>query len=339
MSGGNFMRRQFLKKLLLGSALTLGLSFSSTAAVQAEEIVISNYGVTVNGMPYAVAKALGYFKEEGADVTGILSSGGGGTTIRNLLGGNHAYAESSLASIVAASNKGAPLKIISGNAHTVAEFYWVVLPDSPIKSINDLKGKKLGFTNPRSTTQAMDVLLLRQLGLKRSDVELVKTGGFGPMVVALQNGGIDVAPFAEPVYTKRKNDYRVLVAAPDIIPAVTNVVGVTTDEAAEEHADFIRGVIKARRRAVEYIYFNPKKAAKLIAPEYKLEVAVVEEILLKLIASTGTGGVPYWGPGDIRLEPMNAMIAAQKDVGAIKGEADWSKLIDESFLPKDLQSK
>lgn len=333
------MRRQFLRRILLGSALVLGLSFGTGIKAQAEEIVVSNYGITVNGMPYAVAKALGYFKEEGADVTGILSSGGGGTTIRNLLGGNHAYAESSLASIVAASNKGADLKIISGNAHTVAEFYWVVLPDSPIKSIKDLKGKKLGFTNPRSTTQAMDVLLLRQLGLKRSDVELVKTGGFGPMVVALQNGGIDVAPFAEPVYTKKKKDYRVLVAAPDIIPAVTNVVGVTTGEGAAKHGDFIRAVLRARRRAVEYIYFNPKEAAKLIAPEYKLDVAIVEEILLKLVSSTGTGGVPYWGPGDIRIGPMDAMIAAQKDVGAIKGEADWAKLIDESFLPKDLVRK
>jgi NitT/TauT family transport system substrate-binding protein len=324
---------------LVGPVVALGLVLGIGTKAQAEEIVVTNYGVTVNGMPFAVAQALGYFKEEGADVTGILSSGGGGTTIRNLLGGNHAYAESSLASIVAAAKKGAQLKIISGNAHTVAEFYWVVLPDSPIKSIKDLKGKKLGFTNPRSTTQAMDVLLLTTLGLKREDVTLVKTGGFGPMVVALQNGGIDVAPFAEPVYTKRKNDYRVLIAAPDILPPVTNVVGVTTAEAASSKGDFIRAVIRARRRAVEYIYFNPIKAAKLIAPAYKLDVAVVEEILLKLIASTGSGGVPYWGPGDIRYGPMDSMIKAQKDVGAIKGEVQWAELVDESFLPKDLRAK
>ena len=333
------MRKLCITQALVGIAVALGLATGIGAQARAEQIVVTNYGVTVNGMPYAVAEALGYFKEEGANVTGILSSGGGGTTIRNLLGGNHAYAESSLASIVAARKKGADLKIISGNAHTVAEFYWVVLPNSPIKSIKELKGKKLGFTNPRSTTQAMDVLLLNTLGMKREDVTLVKTGGFGPMVVALQNGGIDVAPFAEPVYTKRKNDYRVLVAAPDILPAVTNVVGVTIGEVAKTKGDFIRGVIRARRRAVEYIYFNPIKAAKLIAPAYKLDVAVVEEILLKLIASTGSGGVPYWGPGDLRYGPMDSMIKAQKEVGAISGEVQWSDLIDESFLPKDLRGK
>jgi NitT/TauT family transport system substrate-binding protein len=337
--GEIIMRKTYFRRSIVGIAAAIGLASGFVVQAQAEQIVVSNYGVTVNGMPYAVAEALGFFKEEGADVTGILSSGGGGSTIRNLLGGNHAYAESSLAAIVAAHKKGADLKIISGNAHTVAEFYWVVLPNSPIKSIKELKGKKLGFTNPRSTTQAMDVLLLNTLGIKREDVTLVKTGGFGPMVVALQNGGIDVAPFAEPVYTKQKNDYRVLVAAPDVLPAVTNVVGVTIGKVAESKGDFIRAVIRARRRAVEYIYFNPVKAAKLIAPAYKLEVPVVEEILLKLIASTGAGGVPYWGPGDIRYEPMDNMIKAQKDVGAISGEVQWSDLIDESFLPKDLRGK
>jgi NitT/TauT family transport system substrate-binding protein len=33
-------------------------------------------------MPFAVAMAKGFFKQQGADVTGILSSDGGGTTVR-----------------------------------------------------------------------------------------------------------------------------------------------------------------------------------------------------------------------------------------------------------------
>ncbi len=328
---------------LLRSALVLlaALLIASIAGVtaQAEEIVASNYGVTVNGMPFAVAKALGYFKQEGADVTGILSSSGGGTTIRNLIGGNLAYGESSLASVVAATKQGAKLKIISGNAHTVAEFSWIVMPDSPIKDIKELKGKKLGFTNPRSTSQALDILLVQQLGLKSADVELVMTGGFGPMLVALEKGGIDVAPMAEPMYTKNKDKYRVLVEATKVLPPLNNVVGVTTEEAAASKGDFIRAVIRARRRAVEYIYAHPAEAAKLIAPEYKLDVAVTQEILERLIASTQPSGYPYWGPGDIRYEPMNNMINVEKSVGSIQGDVDWAKLVDEQFLPADLKSK
>lgn len=331
MLNGKILRAAIASATLLAAA-------ASATATRAEDIVVSNYGVTVNGMPYAVAKALGYFEEEGADVTGILSSSGGGTTIRNLMGGNLSYGESSLASIVAAVQQGAPLKIVSGNAHTVAEFYWIVMPDSPIKTVEDLKGKRLGFTNPKSTSQALDFLLLKQLGLTQDDVSMVKTGGFGPMLVALQEGGIDAGPVADPMYTKNKSEYRVVVPATKVLPALTNVVGVTTEEAASANGDFIRAVLRARRRAVQYIYENPDEAAKLIAPEYDLDVAVTQEILHNLIDSTADAGVPYWGEGELVYEPMDNMIQAQKDVGAISGEVDWSQLVDESFLPDDLKA-
>jgi NitT/TauT family transport system substrate-binding protein len=84
---------------------------------------------------------------------------------------------------------------------------------------------------------------------------------------------------------------------------------------------------------------NPKESAAILAKVYNLEPAVMESTLVNLIASEKKGGVPYWGPGDIRIDTMNNMIRAQKIVGAMQGDADWAKLIDESFLPDDLKSK
>ena len=78
------------------AALAFGLVFSA----QAEQIVVSNYGVTTNGMPFAVAMAKGYFKEFRVNVDGILSSDGGGTTMRNLLGGKLSYGESTRSAVV-----------------------------------------------------------------------------------------------------------------------------------------------------------------------------------------------------------------------------------------------
>ena len=40
-----------------------------------------------------VSRAKGFFKEEGANVTGILTSAGGGTTLRNMLAGGVPYGE------------------------------------------------------------------------------------------------------------------------------------------------------------------------------------------------------------------------------------------------------
>src|SRR5438128_3674544 len=238
-------------------------------AASADEIVVSNYGVTTNGMPFAVAMAKGFFKQQGADVTGILSSDGGGTTVRTMLGGNLAYGEINPTATVIAIQQGADLKIVSDNVQTVAEFVWAVKPDSPIKTAADLKGKKIGYTNPRSTSQALAILVLEKACLKPDDAELVKTGGFGEGIVALDLGAVDITPIPEPLWSQRKDKYRAVVKASELLPPLDNVVGVTTGKAAAARGDFIRAVIRARRQAVAHMYANPHAAADLHRRPYK----------------------------------------------------------------------
>src|SRR5919199_595989 len=112
----------------------LALALGAPRLVQATEIAVGNFGVAANGMPFAVALEKGYFKEEGADVTGIITSAGGGTSLRNMIAGNVPYAEVSPKVVVAAVQQGADIKIVSDNVLTVAEFVWGVKPESPIKS-------------------------------------------------------------------------------------------------------------------------------------------------------------------------------------------------------------
>ena len=303
-----------------------------------EQIVVSNFGVAANGMPYAIAMAKGFFKAEGADIGGVLSSAGGGTTVRNLMTGHLAYGEIDLAGTVAAIQQGANLKIISDNVLTVAEFVWAVKPDSPIKTIQDLKGKEIGYTNPRSTSQALDILLLEAAGLAPDAAELVKTGGFGEAVVALNLGLIDASAIADPVWSKNKDQFRVLVSASDVLPPLCNVIGVTTADAAGTRGDFIRAILRGRRKAVEFMYSHPDEAAEIVANAYNLDVTVRKSTIHNLVAPSKSG-VPYWGPGRFDIGGMDRMLRAQKLVGALNGDVDWSRIVDTSFLTDDLKPK
>jgi NitT/TauT family transport system substrate-binding protein len=229
------------------------------------------------------------------------------------------------------------LKIISDNVLTVAEFVWAVKKDSPIKSVKDFKGKKIGYTNPRSTSQALARLLLQSAGYTEADAELVKTGGFGEGIAALESGQIDIAPITEPLWSKVKDKYRAVVVASDVLPPLDNVVGVTTVEMAEKKGDFLRAVIRARRKAVKFMKEHPEEAAEIVAKQYNLEPAVALSAVKNLTTST-TKGVPYWGEGEIHMEGLKRMIEAQRSVGAINGEVDYSKIIDTRFLPDDLEA-
>jgi len=219
---------------------------------------------------------------------------------------------------------------------TVAEFVWAVKPDSPIKTIKDLEGKKIGYTNPRSTSQALDILLLEQAGLKPEDAELVKTGGFGEAAVALNLGLIDATALADPVWSKNKAQFRLLVSANDVLPPLCNVIGVSTGEAVASRGDFIRAILRGRRKAVDFMYAHPDEAAEIVAKAYNLELDVVKATINNLVAPSKSG-LRYWGAGNFDFAGMDRMIRAQKLVGALSGDVEWGKIVDASFLADDLK--
>ena len=328
------MRMTMRRSLILAAAFA-GLALAGAA--RAEQIVVSNYGIAANGMPYAIAMEKGFFKQQGADVSGILSSNGGGTSIRNLLGGNLDYGEVDLAGTVAAIEQGNDLHIISDNVLTVGEFVWAVKPDSPIKSLKDFKGHKVGYTNPRSTSQALNILLVQTIGLTQADVEPTKVGGFGEQVVALNLGAIDIATLADPVWSKNSARLRTVVRAADALPPLCNVVGVATGKAIAEHGDFLRAVLRARREAVEFMYAHPDEAGDIVARAYDLDPAIARQAVRNLIAMAPDATRPYWGTGRFDIKGMDGMIAAQRGVGAYSGTPDWEKMIDRSFLADDLK--
>lgn len=318
---------------LFAFALAVALSYPA----QATQIAVGNFGVAANGMPFAVALEKGYFKAEGIDVTGIITSAGGGTSLRNMLAGGVPYGEVNPGVVIAAIQQGADLKIISDNVLTVAEFVWAVKPDSPIKSIKDFKGKKIGYTNPRSTSQALAQMLIKEAGLSPNEAEIVRTGGFGEGLAALESGLIDVAAIVEPLWSKVKGKYRAVVTASEALPPLDNVVGVTTANMAAEQGDFIRAVIRARRRAVEFMHKNPDEAGDIVAKHYKLDPEVARSAVRNLTSSR-TNGVPYWGSGQFHMDGLKRMIELQRGLGTIKEAVDFEKVIDTQFLPDDIKA-
>jgi NitT/TauT family transport system substrate-binding protein len=329
------MQTRSSKRLDFAIMPLLGL-FALMQPAAAENIAVGNYGSSANGMPFAVALYKGFFKEEGADVTGIVASQGGGTSVRNAMAGV-AYGEANPGAIAVAIQQGADIKIVSDNVLTIAEFAWMVKKDSPIKTIQDLKGKKIGYTNPRSTSQALAILLLRKAGYKPEDAQLVKTGGFGPMLAALDLDQIDVAAVTEPLWSKVKDKYRVLITGAEALPPLDNVVGMATGEAIRTRGDFIRAVIRARRRAVEFMIAHPDEAGDLVAKDFNITPEVARSAVRNLTTSY-TQGIPYWGNGQIHLDGMKRIIEVQKSVGAIEGDIDVSKMIDTDFLPNDIKT-
>ena len=141
------------------NVLALLLALFSGPAL-AEQISVTHWGVLLYGAPYAVAMERGYFRQAGIDISGIFSSKGGGTTVRNMILGGLPFGEVALSAAIAAEREGLDIRIVSGGVQNLSDLVWVTLPDSPIKTITDLKGKKLGYTTPKSVTDMVTTLVL-----------------------------------------------------------------------------------------------------------------------------------------------------------------------------------
>ncbi|MEJ0069153.1 MAG: hypothetical protein WDO24_10975 [Pseudomonadota bacterium] len=66
----------------------------------------------------------GLFPRRGIDITGILASQGGGTSVRNVLASATPYGEVALSAAIAARREGLPLIIVNTGTRHVAEFVW-----------------------------------------------------------------------------------------------------------------------------------------------------------------------------------------------------------------------
>ncbi|MCW5771519.1 MAG: ABC transporter substrate-binding protein [Rhodospirillaceae bacterium] len=317
-----------LRGFLAAAALTLGVA--SPAA--ADEISVTHWGALMYGTPYAVALDQGFFKKSGIEITGILTSKGGGTTVRNVLQGGLPFGEVALSAAIAAIREGMDIKIVNAGVLSVADALWVVMPNSDVKTVKDLIGKKMAITSPKSVTDMMTTMILHKLGIGLDQIQRPALGGIGSALTALEKGGVQAAPIFDPIWSARKDRYRVLFYVKDILPPIMQSVGITTSEFIKKEPKKLAAIVRGRMMGVDYIYAHPKETGTILAKAYgnlKPEVAQ--------LAVSNMVKIKYWGRGDFDIAAMNEMVRGLKLIGELKEDVDWDKVIDRSFLPKELQ--
>jgi len=316
--------------LRLAGLSALAAAAISTAA-RSETITVTHWGSAFYGAPYAVAMAKGFFKKRGLDITGILTSAGGGTSVRNTLAGDLPFGEVALPAAILAINSGQPIKMISGGVESVADILWITQPDQPFNSIKDLAGKKVAFTSPGSVTNMLILMCLKNAGMKPSDVKLLPAGDNGANLAAVLNRAVDAAMNGEPLYSENKAKIKPVFWSKDCFPPeMTQTVGITTTEFAATGGEKLRAILEARREGVEYIIKNPDESADIVAKAYNGDPKLYRDVFKHFVE------IKYFGDGRFNFQGMNRMAEGMQLVGTLKAPPDWKAMIDPHFLPKDL---
>jgi NitT/TauT family transport system substrate-binding protein len=326
-TGGEAMNARRMAALAGTALLLAGLS----APAHAYKLAVSQYGRVTATLPWAVATEKGYFAEEGVTIDQIIAGMGGGTTLRNMLASDLPYGEVATSAAIAAIKSGIDIVIVNTASSHIGEIALVANPKSSIHKIQDLAGKKAGFTNPKSTSELLLRLALKEGGMA-GKVEPVSTGGFGGGLTALDTGGIDAAPLIDPILTLQPERYRVIFSFADLIPRMTWLVGITTRKFAQENPEMVRKLIGIHRRAVDFIYANRDEAMRIYAKVWNADPAQVGKYFPKYFNYEGE-----WSRGGFDKMALEKMSEGMQLVGDVDKPVDWSKVIDQQFLPKDQQ--
>jgi NitT/TauT family transport system substrate-binding protein len=303
----------------------------SIATARAEDIVVTHYGSLLYGVPYAIAMEKGYFKEAGVDVTGILTSKGGGTSVRNMMAGDTLFAEVALPAALAAIKEGFNIKIISGGTNGRSAF-WVTRVGEAIDKPADLKGKRFVYSRPKSVSEAITLSALKTWDISAADVKMIAIGDFGAGLTALEHNKVDVAIIPEPIYSQKEKagtKYKTLAWIDEKLPAYAQTVGIATDEAIAKKGDKLKAVIEARRKGVEFLHANPQEAAQIVAKAYNLPLDVTTNAIANIMKMNPT----WWSRGELAMPLMQSMADALGSVGALQLPVDWAASTNAQFVP------
>lgn len=323
-----------LARVRLILSLAAAIVVWKAPAARAETITVTHWGGQFYGAPYAVAMDKGFFKKNGVDVTGILTAAGGGTAVRNTLAGGIPFGEVSLAAAVQAINSGQKLIIIGAGAQSVSDQMWVVKKDSGLTGIKDLVGKQIAYTAPGSVSNMVILMALKANGITQQQVKLVPAGDLGANLSAVSSGAVDAAFSDQLVFAQNKELVKPLFMVRDAMdPRMMQTVMITTAEYAKAHPDIIKGLIVARREGLAYMMDHPDESADTTAKAYNNpNVDLFRAHMHELIKEK------YWSDGRLDYVGMNHMVEGLQITGQIKGDVDWSKYVDTSYLPADLRA-
>jgi NitT/TauT family transport system substrate-binding protein len=133
----------------------------------------------------------------------------------------------------------------------------------------------------------------------------------------------------EPLQSKFGDKYRPIAKASDALPKVAPLALVASQEFIDKQPDKLRAILLTHKQAVDFIYANPKEAARLAL---KRMVNVDEPTLQRAVERMVQA--QYWSAGSVDAEIVQGTHKLLEATGDIKPGYDLSKVIDARFLPK-----
>jgi NitT/TauT family transport system substrate-binding protein len=322
---------QSINRILAATAAGAALLVAGAAGAQTPITFQLNWVAGGANAGFAAALAEGYYKEAGLDVT-IVQGNGSGNTAQLVASGRSQLAYADAVAVSQLIAKGAPMKIVAtiyqSNPNAVMS-----LKKANIKSVKDLRGKKVGVPSGSSQTTMLP-LLLKSNDLKESDISMIDMP-VASMVPALLQGQVDAVLGSIDAYQIQAESQGaqldVYRFADYGVPTVSTSI-FASNAFLKDNPDLVRKFVAASLKGWSFALDNPAKAikdVKTVFPETNEKLAAAE--LAAITPLFCSGGARYIGKAEDALWTKSQELLAE--VKLLPAGQDPKSYYTNDYLP------
>ncbi|CAD0184491.1 Putative thiamine biosynthesis protein [Ruegeria sp. THAF57] len=248
-----------MKKLITAIALLA----AAPAWAEDKMTVLLDWFINPDHGPIIVAQENGYFADEGLKVE-IVPPADPSAPPRLVAAGQAELAVSYQPQLHLQIHEGLPLKRVGTLVATPLNCL-LVLEDGPIKSLADLKGKKVGFS-VAGVEEAILTAMLNAHGVALDDIELINVNfSLSP---SLMTGQVDAVIGAFRNFELNQMDIegvagRCFYIEEEGVPPYDELIYVANPD--KMNTDMIARFLAATEKATQYIVNNPEKSWEIFA--------------------------------------------------------------------------
>ena len=224
--------------------------------------------------------------------------------------------------------KGAPAKAVGAMAGIPRNMAVMVGYDSPIKTVDDLKGKKLGVTTAGSLTEWIGRRIGTQKGWGPAGITTVPIGGMPPARAAIKTNQIDgyITSQEIGISLEEAREWRVITSAAPFVDHFITHVFFVRDDVIAKRPQVVKAFLQGWQDTIAFMKNNKAKTVEITSKVTDISHSVIERAYDEQIGIFSE---------DLTFDPEAMTVLKQSfiEIGLLKEIPDDKAMLTTQFLP------
>ncbi len=278
-------------------------------------------------VPLDIGMQYGIFKKHGIEIE--KSAYGGGGRLQQALTSDSVDIGLGSSPEMAGIVKGVPIKAVAAMAGRPLLIALMVRPDGGIKTVDDLKGKRIGVTTVNSLTAWLVSELSVQKGWGHDGITVTPLGAIPGLLAALMMMQVDgfVADISTLLHAEEVGEGKILYQFGDLVQDFHIHVIFATNKLIATRPETIRGFLAGWFETIAFMRANKAKSVDTAVSALDINRNIADrtyDILMPMFSDDG-----HFNP-----KALSVLARSYVDLKFLPTEPDMSKLYTEAFLPK-----